>query len=199
MFTGIIEGIGKIKKVEKLSSSRRLWISSSFSLSKEKLGASIAVDGCCLTLTQKNGKSFAADVSPETLRRTTLGDFKSGDSVNLERPLTLQARLGGHIVQGHVDGVGVIRSIRRVGAHGRATLQMFILFPKQLRKYLVEKGSVAVDGISLTVNRVKGNQLEICLIPHTQAQTALTAKKAGDRVNLEVDMLAKYLEQLIKR
>ena len=116
MFTGIIEGIGKIKKIEKHPASQRLWIETSFSLLKEKLGASIAVDGCCLTLSEKNGKAFAADVSPETISRTTLGLLKAGREVNLERALRPFDRLGGHLVQGHVDGVGTIRSIRHVGA-----------------------------------------------------------------------------------
>jgi riboflavin synthase len=198
MFTGIIEGIGKIRKVETLPSSLRIWVEAPFSLSRERKGDSIAVDGCCLTLTQKNGKTFSADLSPETLKRTTLGALQSGMRVNLERPLTLQARLGGHLVQGHVDGVGVIRSARRKGGRGRPSIEMSVQFPKQLQKYLIEKGSVAVDGISLTVNRIKGNLFELCLIPHTQKLTALTGKKPGDRVNLEVDMMAKYIEQLMK-
>ena len=203
MFTGIIEGIGKIKKIENHPASRRLWIESPFSLSKEMLGASIAVDGCCLTLTQKNGKAFAADVSPETLGRTTLGSFESGMRVNLERPVRPASRMGGHFVQGHVDGVGVIRSRRATRAAGRSSrggnfILMSIQFPKQLGRYLVEKGSVAVDGISLTMNQIQGNQFQVCLIPHTQDQTALTGKKAGDRVNLEVDVLAKYIERLLK-
>ncbi|MFO1518430.1 MAG: riboflavin synthase [bacterium] len=199
MFTGIIEGIGRILKIENLPHSRRFWIESPFSLKNEKLGASIAVEGCCLTVTQKTARRFAADVSPETLKRTTLGSFKTGKGVNLERPVSLSTRLGGHLVQGHVDGVGTIQSKKRVKSGKEVYEVVQIQLPVGLKKYLVEKGSVAIDGISLTVNSVGKTSFTVCLIPHTQALTTLTAKKPGDRVNLEVDILAKYLEQLMKR
>jgi riboflavin synthase len=199
MFTGIIEGIGKIFRVEESKGSRRIWIESPFSLAQEKSGNSIAVDGCCLTITQKNKNRFAADVSPETLQRTTLGGLKKGMWVNLERPLRSQDRLGGHIVQGHVDGVARLRLKKQVKTKGEIFILFQFEYPKSLRKYLVEKGSIAIDGISLTLNQVTPKFLSVLIIPHTQNLTTLTHKNVGDRVNIEVDVLAKYLEKLIKR
>ncbi len=199
MFTGIIEGVGKVQKVEDQNSSRRLWIQSPFSLRQEKPGDSIAVNGCCLTIIQKNKNSFAADVSPETLERTSLGELVAESLINLERPLRLQDRLGGHLVQGHVDGVGKIKSIRPHQTPQGNYLFLNFSYPSFLKKYLVEKGSITIDGISLTLNRVWGTFFEVCIIPHTQALTTLTHKKPGARVNLEVDVMAKYLEKLISR
>jgi riboflavin synthase len=198
MFTGIIEGMGRVIRIQDLPGSRRIWIQTPFSISKEKKGDSIAVDGCCLTVTDKIGNSFSADVSPETLSRTTLGDLKKGTPVNLERPLKLQDRLGGHLVQGHVDGVGLLQTKREIKSRGQKYLLIEFKIPRPLRKYLVEKGSIAIDGISLTLNQVRVDSFSVCLIPHTRNHTALTAKKIGDRVNLEADILAKYLEQLMK-
>src|SRR5262245_56810453 len=198
MFTGIIEGLGKVVRIQDRPNSRRIRIQTSFSLVKEKKGASVAVDGCCLTITEKNKNSFSADVSPETLSRTTLGRLKEGSRVNLELPLRLQDRLGGHLVQGHVDGVGLLRSQKEMKSRGQKYLRLEIRFPRFLRRYLVEKGSIAIDGISLTLNEIRADSFSVCLIPHTHNRTALTVKNIGDKVNLEVDVLAKYLEQLLK-
>lgn len=196
MFTGIIEGIGKVQSLEKLKSSIRIWIEPPFSLSKEKLGDSIAVSGCCLTITGKRGKSFAADVSPETLSRTSLSDLKIGSLVNVERALKFGDRLGGHIVQGHVDGVVKLISRKELRSKKGKYLVLSFEIARNLRPYLVEKGSVTLDGISLTVNEVQARSFSVCIIPHTQDLTTLTGKKTGDIVNIEVDILAKYLEQL---
>lgn len=197
MFTGIVEGVGLVKKVEATKTHSRIEIQSSFSLRGTKLGDSIAVDGCCLTVTQFRGSVFAADVSPETLRLTTLGSFKKGMEVNLERPLRFTDRLGGHLVQGHVDGVGEILSKRLVNAKPKSYYLLELRVPKHLKTYVVEKGSVAVDGISLTVNQIKGDKLSLCIIPHTQQRTTLTVKKVGARVNLEADILLKYMEKML--
>lgn len=199
MFTGIIEGIGKVKSLEKLKSSLRIWIEAPFSLSKEKLGDSIALNGCCLTITGKKTKQFAADVSPETLSRTSLGFLKKGSPVNLERALRLGDRLGGHIVQGHVDGLSKILSKNELGKGKQKYLVFELEIARNLRPYLVEKGSVTLDGISLTVNRIFAQKFSVCVIPHTQALTTLTGKTRGDSLNVEVDILAKYLESLFKR
>lgn len=198
MFTGIVEGKGLIKKIENFKTHTRLVVQSPFSLRGTKLGDSIAVEGCCLTATQVRGKSFSADLSPETLRCTTLGDFKKGTRVNLERPLRLTDRLGGHLVQGHVDGVGMILSKRFVKASPDSYYLLTVRIPKHLKMYMVEKGSIAVDGISLTINEVHGEKISLCIIPHTQKKTTLTEKKPGDRVNIEADILLKYLEKMIK-
>ncbi|MGH7828640.1 MAG: riboflavin synthase [Candidatus Binatia bacterium] len=198
MFTGIIEGRGTVLKVDKHKSSRRLHFKSTFSLKGTKPGDSIAVDGCCLTVTKIRGKQFSADISPETLSRTTLGSFKKGTSVNLERPLRLSDRLGGHIVQGHVDGVGRIAGMKYVSARPEPYHLVQIKVPRHLRPYMIDKGSVTVDGISLTVNRVKGDTIELCIIPHTRKKTTLTLKKVGEKVNLEADILLKYLKKLVK-
>ena len=173
-------------------------IQSPFSLRGTKVGDSIAVDGCCLTATKVQKNVFSADISPETLRCTTLSDFKKGTPVNLELPLRLMDRLGGHLVQGHVDGVGKILSRKAVKAYPQSYLLLTIKVPKHLKMYMVEKGSVTVDGISLTINQVKGDEISLCIIPHTQKKTALTDKNPGARVNIEADILLKYLEKMAK-
>ena len=199
MFTGIIAGVGTVLKTEDQNNSRRLWIKAPFSLSKEKLGASIAVDGCCLTFIQKNKNQFAVDVSPETLQLTTLVGLQKNSRVNLELPITLNTRLGGHLVQGHVDAMGQILEIRQVKTQTNPFWMIQISYPKVYRKYLVPKGSITVDGISLTLNRITSKAFELCIIPHTQMLTTLTQKKVGDKVNLEFDLISKTLEQLLKR
>lgn len=196
MFTGIVEGTGLLKKVEKFQTHARLAIRCSFSLKGTKLGDSVAVDGCCLTVTQVKGREFSADISPETLSRTTLGGLKKGMAVNLERPLRLGDRLGGHVVQGHVDGVGKLISSRKVKADPENYFLLKVQLPKGLRPYMVDKGSVTIDGISLTVNEVKGDKISLCIIPHTQERTTLTQKKPGAKLNIEADIFLKYLEKL---
>ncbi len=199
MFTGLIEGQGKIEKIEKLPHSIRMSIRAPFSLSKEKLGASIAVDGCCLTVSQKKANVFWVDISPETLAKTCLADYGRGSLVNLERALKLGDRLGGHWVQGHVDSVAKILSSRVSQEKDGKYLWMKISIPKGFKKYLVKKGSITVSGVSLTINDLSKDSFELCLIPHTQKLTTLTAKKVGDRVNIEVDILAKYVESIVRK
>lgn len=198
MFTGIVEGIGVVQEVESLGTHTQVWIKSPFSLQDVRLGDSIAVNGCCLTVTSLKGKVFSADISPETLARSNLGDLSPRTSVNLERPLRLGDRLGGHLVQGHVDGVGKILSKRFFPAQPNPYYAVRIQVPPNLIPYMVEKGSVTVDGISLTINEVDGKAISLCIIPHTQERTTLTAKGAGDRVNLEADLVLKFIEKMMK-
>ena len=172
----------------------RLGIEPPFPAEELRLGESVAVNGACLTVVEVRPPIFEADVSPETLKRTTLGRLRPGDRVNIERALRWGDRLGGHLVSGHVDGVGEVLS--------RTERTDFFFFriraPENVATYLVEKGSVAVDGVSLTVNRVEGLNFEIAVIPHTAEITTLGFRKPGDPVNLEVDLLAKYVEKLLK-
>lgn len=197
MFTGIVAGVGEIKKVDKFKGHTRIQLESPFSLRGTKLGDSIALDGCCLTVTQLKGKRFSADVSPETLRVTTLGGLKKGSKVNLEMPLRMGDPLGGHLVQGHVDGVGKIHSNKLVKAKPNSYYLIQVTVPKQLSPYMIEKGSVTIDGISLTVNQVKGSKISLCIIPHTQEKTTLTVKRAGAKVNIEADILLKFVGKMM--
>ena len=195
MFTGIVEGVGQVAALEDFKTHRRIRVKCPFSLSESSLGDSIAIDGCCLTVTDLSDNSFSADVSPETLRVTTLGDIKEGSRVNLERPMCLGDRLGGHLVQGHVDGVGDILSSRLVETEPTSYFLIKIRVPESLSKYMVSKGAISVDGISLTVNEVQGTEVSLFIIPHTQVKTTLTGKKAGDKINIEADILLKFVEQ----
>ncbi len=199
MFTGIIEGIGSIKKVADFKTHLRFSIQTPFSLKASKLGDSIALNGCCLTVTSKKGRVFTADISPETLSCTNLADLKAGSLVNLERPLKVGDQLGGHWVQGHVDGVGVITSKEYIQAKPSSYYIVKVKVPKNLKSFMVNKGSVTIDGISLTVNQVTQQTISLCIIPHTQEKTTLTAKNEGDKVNIEADMILKYLNQLVKK
>lgn len=192
MFTGLIEGIGEIKSINRRGYTARFEIESDFDLDDTNVGDSIAISGCCLTVTSRLGNRFWADISDETLRVTVLGGLKIASKVNLERALKLGDRLGGHIVQGHIDGVGKIKSFQEV-EQGR---ELEIQIPEKLGRYIVEKGSVAIDGISLTVNAVLRDTISIRIIPHTIEKTVLKVKKAGDAVNLEVDIIGKYVEKL---
>lgn len=191
MFTGIVEELGTVLSRDE----RRVRIGASLVLDDVKLGDSTAVNGCCLTVVDFEMPSavggpgwWEADVSPETFARTNLGDLQSGDRVNLERPVRLQDRLGGHLVQGHVDAVGEI---------SRAAPDLEVEVPAALARYLVEKGSVTVDGISLTVVDASTDRFTVAVIPHTAAVTTLGSKGPGDRVNIEVDVMAKYAEKLL--
>lgn len=195
MFSGIVEGTGKVLKIDKKKKVARIRIQSPFSLSRSKIGDSVAVNGCCLTVAVKGKNLFEADLSGETLRVTSLGRLKPGDPVNLERPLRLTDRIGGHLVQGHVDGLGRILNLHRNGS----SIEIQIGFPKNLRRYLIPKGSVAVDGISMTVNRLTRKSFTLVVIPHTLQRTDLKAKRVGDSVNLEVDMIGKYVESLTRK
>jgi riboflavin synthase len=193
MFTGIIESIGRIRALEPTGGDLRLHIDTgSLDLSDGVLGESIAVSGVCLTVVAFDAASFAADVSNETLSRTTLGDLKAGDAVNLERAMRADGRFGGHMVSGHVDGVGSVLSI----ADDARSQRWRFRAPDTLAHYIAEKGSICVEGVSLTVNAVDGAEFEVNLVPHTVAHTNLGALGVGARVNLEVDVVARYLERL---
>jgi riboflavin synthase len=199
MFTGIIEELGTIRSVTPNGGGARLEIACATVLDDAVLGASIAVNGCCLTVVDLNDGWWATDAQVETLDRTSLGALAPGDSVNLERPLRLADRIGGHIVQGHVDGVGRVSA--RETLDDRSTL-MRVVAPASVGRYIVEKGSITVDGVSLTVTTVDGSAdvdatFGVALIPHTLAVTTLGARNIGDAVNLEVDLIAKYVERLL--
>jgi riboflavin synthase len=191
MFSGIIETAGTITAIEHLREGVRLTLSTTIPLAEPSIGESICVNGTCLTVTVISGTALSFDVSAESLRRTNLGDLTAGDQVNLERSLRFSDRLSGHIVFGHVDGVGSIKTIQ---PEGDSFLYTFAISP-ELSRYLVEKGSVAVDGISLTVFHCQSTEFTCAIIPHTYQVTTLHGKKPGDRVNIETDMQAKYIEK----
>ena len=193
MFTGIIEELGTVAAVEDQGDAIRLAISAAVVLEDVHLGDSIAVNGCCLTVTTVAGDTWTADVMQETLDKTGLAGVRPGDRVNLERAVTADKRLGGHIVQGHVDGVGTIVS-RTASEHWEV---VEIAMPEALSRYLVDKGSITVDGVSLTVVAARTDAFTVSLIPETLARTTLGTRQPGDRVNLEVDVIAKYVERLL--
>ena len=194
MFTGIVEELGSVRSVEHHGGGARVELACTTVRAGAVLGASIAVNGCCLTVVELGDGWWAADAQPETLAWSTLGELASGDPVNLERPVRLSDRLGGHLVQGHVDGVGLV--VGRQGApDGSDRLTMAI--PGGLARYVVEKGSLTVDGISLTVAALHEDGFDVAVIPHTLEVTNLGAKQPGGQVNLEVDVLAKYVERLL--
>lgn len=194
MFTGIIEELGTIRKMNGTREGARLEVAAEVVLRDARTGDSIAVNGVCLTAVEFGAGSFSADVSSETLRRTSLGEARPGTRVNLERPLTPSARLGGHIVQGHVDGTGQFLEARPAGDGWVVRIG----FPDALGRYIVEKGSIAVDGISLTVAALDRNWFEIAVIPHTWKMTNLSSLSRGATVNLEVDVIAKYVERMMQ-
>ncbi len=194
MFTGIIEELGTVKGVRTQSEGMRLTIVANVTMDGMKKGDSIAVNGACLTVTEFDNASFTADVSGETAKRTSLGKLRVGEKVNLERPMKLSDRLGGHLLSGHVDGVGIIRGVEKRGGMSVFTFEA----PADVQRYLIVKGSVAIDGISLTVNEVQGNRFTVTIIPHTAEMTTLGIKKTGGAVNLEADMIGKYVERFIK-
>jgi riboflavin synthase len=194
MFTGIVEELGIIRSIQHKSQDTTLEIQASEVLTDAKVGDSIAVDGACLTIRSRTPEAFTADISAETLRRTTLGERKVGEQVNLERSLRLSDRLGGHLVLGHVDEVATICAWKD---EGDASL-MRVTISDNTRRYITYKGSVTVDGISLTVSDISADSFEVALIPHTKEVTTLGTKRNGARVNLEVDLIARYLETLLK-
>lgn len=195
MFTGIVEEIGTLRTLKRGARSFMLEVSADRVLEGTRVGDSIATNGVCLTVTRMGGDWFAADVMPETVERTALGRLQPGDGVNLERALTLGSRLGGHLVAGHVDATGRIIGRRE----DDTALWLTVAAPKQVLRYVVEKGSVAIDGVSLTVARVDERSFCVSLIPHTQGATTLHRRKVGDEVNLENDMIVKYVEKLMGR
>jgi riboflavin synthase len=193
MFTGIIEELGTIRRIEADELGARLEVTSEQAAATCRIGESLAVNGVCLTIVEKGSDWVAADVSDETLRRTSLGNLRPGSTVNLERPLTPSSLLGGHVVQGHVDATGSFIEARRVGDG----YVVRIGHPTDLGRYIVEKGSISVDGISLTVASTGEDWFEIAVIPHTWRMTNLSRLDAGQSVNLEVDILAKYVEKMM--
>jgi riboflavin synthase len=195
MFTGLIETVGTVLKVDRRGAAARLVVTAPFPHDEVSLGDSIAVNGICLTLVSKEGGAFAFDVSPETIVRGGFRNLNGGSRVNLERALRLGDRLGGHIVTGHVDCSALVAERREVSGNIVFTFKV----PGEFSRYLVPKGSVAIDGISLTVNGVTGDSFNVNVIPHTAVQTTLQVKKPGDEVNIETDILGKYVERLLTR
>lgn len=194
MFTGIIEAIGSVKSLQEIKSEWRLVLETKdLDMSDVKLGDSIAVSGCCLTVVEMTESSFAADVSKETLRCTSLGSLKKGSRVNLEKAMMASDRFGGHIVSGHVDGVGKLASSSQEGQ----SVKLIFDVPDELSRYIAGKGSICIDGTSLTVNEVTANGFSINVIPHTQEETIIGEYRVGRVVNLEVDLVARYLERLM--
>ncbi|HDP25887.1 MAG TPA: riboflavin synthase [Deltaproteobacteria bacterium] len=195
MFTGIVEAIGTLRSVRPYLKGIALDIESGLDLSDDRVGDSIAVDGVCLSITGLAGSVFTATASAETLSRSTLGKIKSGARLNLERALTLSSRIGGHLVMGHVDCVGTLQEKILVGE----STKLRVGFDRAYTHYLIEKGSVAIDGVSLTINEVGTDSFCVNIIPITMTSTSLTLKGPGDRVNLEFDLIGKYIERLLHR
>jgi len=195
MFTGIIEDKGKVLRLEHRGKEKKLILELPFDLTEVQLGDSININGVCLTVVEKRGQTLGFDLSPETLQKTTLGELREREKVNFERALRLTDRLGGHIITGHIDGIGVITERRKEGDF----LHLKIQIPKSVSKYVVQKGSIAIDGISLTVNECEDEQIQITLIPYTLEKTNLVDKMVGDHLNVEADILGKYVEKVISR
>jgi riboflavin synthase len=195
MFTGIIEELGRVESLEIRATGARLRVRCKMVLEDAAEGASIAVNGVCLTAIDLRPGSFAADLAPETLQRTNLGDLRSAAPVNLERPLSPAGRLSGHIVQGHVDGTGELVSLEPLGDEN---WWLRVRVPAELDPYLVFKGSIAIDGISLTIAALENDLLSVTIIPHTYRSTTLGSYRPGSRVNLECDIIAKHVEKLVR-
>ncbi|MEO2083469.1 MAG: riboflavin synthase [Desulfurobacteriaceae bacterium] len=195
MFTGLVEELGKVIEIKRKSKGARLTVSCQKIIDGTKLGDSIAVNGVCLTVVKIGNEKLSFDISQETLRRSTLDLIKPGEAVNLERALKLSDRLGGHILQGHVDTITKITAVKR---EGEGFIFKFKI-PPGYSHLLVEKGSIGIDGISLTVASLSSNEFSVAVIPHTYRATNLQFKKAGDRVNLEFDIIGKYVERMLKK
>jgi riboflavin synthase len=196
MFTGIIEELGVVDDVQSRAAGARLKVRCATVMSDMTEGASIAVNGVCLTAVDLRPDSFSADLAPETLRRSNLGDLRPGSRVNLERPLSPSGRLSGHIVQGHVDGTGEFLGLEELGDEN---WWLRIRVPTELDPFLVYKGSIAIDGISLTIAALEADVLSVTIIPHTYRNTTLAGYRAGSRLNLECDVLAKHVEKLLRK
>ncbi len=195
MFTGIIEGLGTLTEIRSSGQGKRLTIVADFFLEQTKIGDSIAVNGACLTAVALDNKRFVVDASPETLATTTFGKAKIGDRLNLERALRLSDRIDGHLVSGHIDGMGIIRHRKTAG---NAIIVTFGV-SETLSRYMIKKGSVAVDGVSLTINNCNSDSFDVSIIPHTAKLTTIGFKKIGDLVNIETDMIGKYVERFITK
>lgn len=193
MFTGLVEGVGEIIELRRMAEGLRLSVAPPFPVAELSLGESVAVSGACLTVVAIKGRAFLVDVSPETLARSTLSLKQVGDRVNLERALRLGDRLGGHLVTGHVDGLGVLKDRKPGPEHLELTFEL----PPPLAPLVIEKGSIAVDGVSLTVNAVRDHAFKVNIIPFTAKDTTLAALRVGDRVNLETDIIGKYVARLL--
>ena len=194
MFTGIVEEMGAVTSMEKTLAGSRLTILASTVMSDLKIGDSVSVNGTCLTVVTKSAKNFVVEVSPETLSVTTLGHLTGGAPVNLERAMKLNERIGGHLVAGHVDGVGTIRNRLQEGNAIIFTIEA----PSEILKYCVTKGSITIDGVSLTINEVAAHSFSVAIVPHTAKMTTLGLKQVNDTVNLESDLIGKYVERLLQ-
>jgi riboflavin synthase len=195
MFTGIVEELGHVAAFVAQGDGARITIACATVLDDATIGASIAINGCCVTVVDLAPDGWTADLAPETLTRTTLGHLRVGDPVNLERPVRLTDRLGGHLVQGHVDAVGTVTAVT---GQADGSTRITVRAPDALRRYVVEKGSVAIDGVSLTITGVTGDEFGVALIPHTLTVTTFAQRGIGDEVNLEADVIAKYVERLLE-
>lgn len=195
MFTGIIEDKGKVIRMEHRGQEKKLTLELQINLTEVQPGDSININGVCLTVVEKRGQTIGLDLSSETLQKTVLGELKEGDQANFERALKLTDRFGGHIVTGHIDGIGVITEKRKEGDF----IHLKIHIPKFVSRYVVQKGSIAIDGISLTVNECEDEEIRMTLIPYTLEKTTLIDKKVGDRVNVEADIIGKYVEKMMNR
>jgi riboflavin synthase len=195
LFTGIIEELGTVEALERHQTGARLSIACAHVLSDLTVGASVAVNGVCLTAVEVRTDGFSADLAPETLERSNLADLKQNDRVNLERPLTLQTRLSGHIVQGHVDGTGTLEELSELGD---GNWNLLVRVPGPLRRFLVFKGSITIDGISLTIAVLQEELVRVAIIPHTYSATNLARRKPGERVNIECDVIAKHVAAMLE-
>jgi riboflavin synthase len=193
MFTGIIEGLGSISGIRPSGAGKSITVDADFVLEQTKIGDSICVSGACLTAVAIDGRRFQADISPETLEKTTFKQAKIGERVNLERALVLSDRIDGHLVSGHVDGIGLIRTKKQVANAILVTIEI----PVWMSKYIITKGSVSVDGTSLTVNTCSPGNFEVSIIPHTAKLTTIGLKRSGEAVNIETDMIGKYVERFM--
>lgn len=193
MFTGLVEEVGRVESIKPIGGGKTITISAGDALKGTNIGESISVNGVCLTVTKSLLKNFSADAVGETLNKTTIDDFRVGDLVNLERALSFSQRLGGHIMQGHVNGVGEISELKKLGEN----YSLSVLVPPDLEKYLIKEGSIAIDGISLTIADTINNRCTFSIIPHTWANTNLNTKNVGSRVNIEIDIIAKYVEKFL--
>jgi len=196
MFTGIIEEVGRVASITNKDANRRLTVSASHLVKELKTGDSVAVSGVCLTAVEITSKSFCADLAEETWNRTSFSRIKQGALVNLELPMRADGRFGGHIVQGHVDGTGRLLTLDEIP--GADNYWLHIEIPPELARYVIFKGSLSIEGISLTVAKIEGTQVTVAIIPHTTEMTNLKSLKPGDPVNLEVDMIAKYVEKMMR-